>query len=200
MKERKQKSIKREGIEWFLCLMIAFVITVFINSEVFAITEVKGPSMENTLFDGEKLYIDKISYHFSEPKAGDIIVFLEGEINEGFIDKFVITLEDIKRKFERNPRRNRYIKRVIGVPGDKIDILDGKVYVNDKLLDEGYIKGNTIDDNIKYPVTVPEGKLFVMGDNRENSKDSRVFGFVDYRSVEGKALFRIWPFDKLGSL
>ena len=103
-------------------------------------------------------------------------------------------------KFSGKNRRNRFIKRIIGVPGDEIDIQDAKVYVNDILLDEVYIKGDTIQRIVEYPVIVPKGKLFVMGDNRENSNDSRSFGFVDYNSIEGKALVRFWPLDKLGNL
>ncbi|OZV10645.1 signal peptidase I [Tissierella sp. P1] len=200
MKKIKGNSIIQEGAEWILHLSIAFVIVLFLNSEVYALTEVKQWSMENTLFEGEKLYVDKVSYHFSEPKSGDIVVFLQGEINEGFNDRIINVLEDMKMKFNREPRRNRFIKRVIGVPGDKIDIQDEKVYVNDKLLEETYIKGNTIKRTIEYPIIVPEGKLFVMGDNRENSNDSRLFGLVDYKSIEGKAIFRLWPINRLGDI
>lgn len=200
MKKIKGNSIIQEGAEWILHLSIAFVIVLFLNSEVYALTEVKQWSMENALFEGEKLYVDKVSYHFSEPKSGDIVVFLQGEINEGFNDRIINVLEDMKMKFNREPRRNRFIKRVIGVPGDKIDIQDEKVYVNDKLLEETYIKGNTIKRTIEYPIIVPEGKLFVMGDNRENSNDSRLFGLVDYKSIEGKAIFRLWPINRLGDI
>lgn len=197
MKKRKEKNISKEIREWTLHLVIAFVIVLVLTSEVFALTEVRGSSMENTFIEGEKIYIDKISYNFSDPESGDTIVFLEGEINEGIKDRVLTVLEDVKMKFEGNPRRNRYIKRVIGIPGDKIEIKDGKVYVNDKLLEEPYIKGTTVKKTLEYPVTVPQGKLFVMGDNRENSNDSRSFGFVDYRSVEGKVTYKILAISKV---
>lgn len=200
MKKINGKTIIREVLEWSLYLTVSFVIVLLLNSEVYALTEVKQWSMENTLFEGERLYIDKISYHFSEPQLGDVVVFLQGEINEGFNDRIITALEDIKTKFQGEPRSNRFIKRVIGVPGDKIDIQDEKVYVNDKLLEETYVKGNTISSTIEYPVIVPEGQLFVMGDNRERSNDSRAFGFVDYKSIEGKAIFRLWPINKLGNI
>lgn len=177
-------------------LSIAFVIVLFLNSEIFAITQVSGSSMENTFKDGERLFLDKITYKFSSPEAGDNIVFLQGEIHKGIVDRLINVIKDIKMKFQGNPRRNRLIKRVIGVPGDEIEIKDGKVYVNNELLNENYIKGITSKKIMDYPIIVPEDQLFVMGDNRENSRDSRMFGFVDYRSVEGKIRYKIWPLGK----
>lgn len=191
--ENNKNNILREIKGWIVHLAMAFGIVLFLTSEVFALTGVKGSSMENTFVEGEKLFLNKLSYNFSSPERGDIIVFLQGEVNKGIGDRLMNVLEDIKMNFERNPRRNRYIKRVIGIPGDKIDMKDGKVYVNDKLLEEEYIKGITSKNALEYPVTVPKEKLFVMGDNREHSADSRIFGFVDYRSVEGKVSYKLWP-------
>lgn len=192
----KIKYILKEIGGWGLYIFVAFLIVIFINSEAFAITEVSGSSMENTFEDGEKLFLDKFSYNFSEPQAGDNIVFLQGETKEGILDRLFIVVEDIKMKFQKNYRSNRLVKRVIGTPGDEINIKEGKVYLNNELLNEEYIKGITIKSSIEYPIIVPEGQLFVMGDNRENSRDSRMFGLVDYRSVEGKVRYKIWPLGK----
>ena len=101
-------------------------------------------------------------------------------------------------KFQKRDRENRLIKRVIAVPGDKVDIDKGYLYINDSLVEEAYIKGMTFKDELSMPVTVPEGKVFVMGDNRESSVDSRRFGLVDYKSIEGKVVFRMWPLKKIG--
>jgi signal peptidase I len=93
-------------------------------------------------------------------------------------------------------RENRLIKRVIGVPGDILEIKNGEVFVNYLKINETYIKGITYPYRTEDKITIPEGKVFVMGDNRENSSDSRLFGFVDIESIEGKAAFRYWPFDR----
>lgn len=189
----KTKYILKEIGEWALYIIIAFVIVIFINSEAFAITEVSGSSMEDTFEDGEKIILDKLTYKFTEPKVGDNIVFLQGETKEGILDRLLTVAEDIRMKFQKNYRSNRLVKRVIATPGDEINIKEGKVYVNNELFNEEYIKGRTFESGIEYPIVVPEGQLFVMGDNRENSRDSRIFGLVDYKSVEGKVRYKIWP-------
>jgi signal peptidase I len=91
-----------------------------------------------------------------------------------------------------------YIKRVIGVPGDKIDIKDGHVYINGEKLDEKYAKGETHKQLLDFPKTVPPNTVFVLGDNRQNSRDSRIIGFIEYDRIKGKAVLRIWPFKDLG--
>jgi signal peptidase I len=93
-----------------------------------------------------------------------------------------------------------YIKRVIGLPGDEIDIINGSLYVNGIEQKETYVKGSTTKQNFDLPSNVPENKVFVMGDNRENSKDSREFGFVDVDKIKGKAVFRIRPLKEFGSI
>ena len=193
---KKSKTLLKEIREWIIYLFVAFLIVLFINSEIFAITQVSGSSMENTFKDGERLFLDKITYKFSSPERGDNIVFLEGEISKGIGRRLINVIIDMKAKFQGEPRSNRLVKRVIGIPGDKIDIKDGKVYINDELFTEDYIKGITLGKSLEYPIFVTKGQLFVMGDNRENSRDSRMFGFVDYRSVEGKIRYKIWPLGK----
>lgn len=146
-------------------IIAAIIIIFFAQSHL-----VKGISMENTLHDRERLMIDKISYRFTEPKRGEIIVF----------------------RFAGDPRE-RFIKRVIGVPGDTIEIRNRVVYVNDTALDEPYIKEPTYY-NVS-AIQVQPGHVFVMGDNRNHSLDSRAFevGQVPYRDIVGRAIFSYWP-------
>ena len=106
------------------------------------------------------------------------------------------------RESDKFPVEIDYIKRVIGIPGDEIDIRDGYVYVNGEKLEEPYVKGKTYKKNLEFPITVQKNHVFVLGDNRENSSDSRYqsLGCIDYSKIKGKATFRFWPLDKFGYL
>ena len=172
------QSVKNSIIEWVkvfgLAIVLAFVITLFIKP-----TLVSGDSMLPTLHENDYLIINKIGYKIGEPKNGDVIVFKSDlEKNDG-------TTKDL-------------VKRIIGVAGDKVVIKDGKVYLNDKLLDETYLSEG-MDTTGDVDIVVPEGKLFVLGDNGEVSLDSRYeqVGLVDVNDVEGKVLVRLYPFNDI---
>ena len=172
------QSVKNSIIEWVkvfgLAIVLAFVITLFIKP-----TLVSGDSMLPTLHENDYLIINKIGYKIGEPKNGDVIVFKSDlEKNDG-------TTKDL-------------VKRIIGVAGDKVVIKYGKVYLNDKLLDETYLSEG-MDTTGDVDIVVPEGKLFVLGDNREVSLDSRYeqVGLVDVNDVEGKVLVRLYPFNDI---
>ena len=172
------QSVKNSIIEWVkvfgLAIVLAFVITLFIKP-----TLVSGDSMLPTLHENDYLIINKIGYKIGEPKNGDVIVF--------------------KSDLEKNDGTTKYlVKRIIGVAGDKVVIKDGKVYLNDKLLDETYLSEG-MDTTGDVDIVVPEGKLFVLGDNREVSLDSRYeqVGLVDVNDVEGKVLVRLYPFNDI---
>lgn len=113
-------------------------------------------------------------------------------------------VDNIISKFNNNKtdieEDDRLIKRVIGVPGDEVDIKDGYLYLNGKKLEETYANGETISREFKLPIKIPENKLFILGDNRMVSKDSRMFGLVDYKQVEGKAIYRVYPFNHVGKV
>ncbi len=194
---KKKTSLGREIFEWFLVIVAALVISMVIKALVFSTYKVNMVSMENTLFEGHNVIVYKTGYFFSQPKHGQIIVFTheEGQF-KGLLKYLPIA----------NPGEVDYIKRVIGVPGDEIDIKDGYVWrksSGDKdfvKLDEPYAKGLTDSHGMQLPYKVPEDKLFVMGDNREQSLDSRQIGPVDIDSVIGHAVVRIWPLSKFGGL
>ena len=194
---KKKNSIGREVFEWFLVIVAALVISMVIKAFVFSTYKVNMVSMENTLFEGHNVIVYKTGYFFNKPKHGQIIVFTHEEGQFKGLLKYLPVA---------NPGEVDYIKRVIGVPGDEIDIRDGYVWrksSGDKdfvKLDEPYAKGLTDSHGMQLPYKVPEDKLFVMGDNREQSLDSRQIGPVDIDAVIGHAAVRIWPFSKFGGL
>lgn len=196
-KPKKKNSIGREIFEWSMVIVAALLISMVIKAFVFSTYKVNMVSMENTLFEGHNVIVYKTGYFFNQPKHGQIIVFT----HEAGQFKGVLKYLPVA-----NPGEVDYIKRVIGVPGDQIDIRDGYVYrksPGDKdfvKLDEPYVKGLTDSHGMELPFTVPKDKLFVMGDNREQSLDSRQIGPVDIDSVIGHAVMRIWPLSKLGEL
>jgi signal peptidase I len=157
-------------------VLIAVVSIVFIYQPV----KVEGTSMEPSLQNEERIFINKFTYKFGlgSIARGDTVVFLAPPPNT---DK-------------------SYIKRVIGLPGDRVRIDNGQVYVNDQALVENYIKDDYPDHFTMSEDTVPEGKYFVLGDHRTSSSDSRSWGYVPRENIYGKAVFVYWPLDKMGRL
>ena len=179
--EEKKTGIVREILGFLIYVAIVIGITFLIITFVGQRTYVSGSSMENTLSHGDNLIVDKITYRFSEPKRYDIIVF--------------------PFRYEENVY---YIKRIIGLPGETVYIDDdGNIYINDVLLEEPYGKDTITDPGRAYePITLGDDEYFVMGDNRNNSSDSRdpVVGNIHRDDLVGKAWMRIWPFDEIGMI
>jgi signal peptidase I len=191
------KKILKEVKDIVVFIVVVSICVIVIQSYVLASTKVQQHSMESTLIENDFLFTEKISYIFSQPKFGDIIVFLE-EKEQGFDGSPIgVCVKDTIGKFRKDEPRMRFVKRVIGLSGDTIDIKNGKVYVNGKELDEHYINGITDKRNLECPFVVPEGQLFVLGDNREYSLDSRNFGCIDKKNIEGKVVIRLWPLNKI---
>ncbi len=178
--EEKKPGILREILGFLIYVGIVVGITFFIITFVGQRTYVSGSSMENTLSHGDNLIVDKITYRFSDPKRYDIIVF----------------------PF-RHDENVYYIKRIIGLPGETIQIQDGSIYINGEILSESYgrevMKSAGLAED---PITLGEGEYFVLGDNRNDSMDSRDPGVstIHRDEIIGRAWVRIWPLDEIGVL
>lgn len=190
--EVEQKPVKgRELLEWLEVLCTAIIAVVIIFCFIFRIATIDGSSMANTLHHGDRVIISKFNY---EPKVGDIVVISRNIAN--LVEGQSAGTEPI-------------IKRVIAVGGQmvNIDFKDGgTVYVDGKALKEDYISSPTINNgDVKFPLYVPKGCVFVLGDNRSDSLDSRFSvigdnGIIDNRYILGKAIIRIFPLNKIGDL
>lgn len=178
--EEKEISWKREILSTVLYLLVVAALTFLFVHFVGQRTHVNGHSMNATLEHGDNLIVDKISYRFSDPERYDIIVFPY-----------------------RYQEKTYYIKRIIGMPGETVQITDGMVYIDGEVLDETYGK-----EVMQYagvasdPITLGEDEYFVLGDNRNNSSDSRdpSVGNIQRDQIIGKAFLRIWPLNKFGIL
>jgi signal peptidase I len=171
----ENKKEKNELVEWIKSIAIAILIAILIKTFVFNTTYVVGNSMYPTLHDSDRLIAFKLPLYFTDPKPGDIVI---------------LSAPDSENK--------DYIKRVIAVEGDIVQISDGKIYVNGVQIEENYLTGDEYTHiySENYWI-IPEGEVFVLGDNRAEgaSKDSRYFGTVKIEDIKGIAKFRYYPFD-----
>ena len=176
-KEGPKKDSMKETKEWIQAILTAVVLALLIRMFLFEIILVEGESMIPTLDNGDRVFVNKIGYIIGEPEHGDLVIFKTPEDN-----------------------RTNYVKRLIGLPGDRVKIEDNVVYVNGEDLTEPYILEPPRNDYAE--TVVPEGKFFALGDNRNGSKDSRDYhvGFIPLKNLMGKAMWRIWPFDNLSAL
>ena len=200
----KNKWVK-EILEWAICFVIAYAIYLVINYFIGTIAGIKQASMYPTAKEGDRVIISRRVLFNKSINRSDVVILeapLDVEINEN-----VFAIYEDKTGlgyFTYNVMglgKRSYIKRVIGLPGEHIYIAEtGEVYIDDKLLDEPYLveglKTPRMGDY--YDVEIPEGYVFVMGDNREGSKDSRELGLIPIEKVEGKVVIRIWPLNKIG--
>ena len=172
------KEIIKELAGWLLYIVLIIAFTWFVVTFVGQRTEVSGSSMETTLSDKDQLIVDKMTYRFRDPKRYDIVVF--------------------PYQYQDN---TYYIKRIIGLPGETVQILSGMVYIDGMRLDEHY--GNELMENpgiAEEPLTLGEDEYFVLGDNRNNSSDSRAsdVGLIHRKDLIGRAWIRVWPLSQIG--
>lgn len=178
--EREEQARVRSMVEWVAVIVGALIVALVIKTFLFQAFYIPSGSMLPTLETGDRVLVNKLSYDAHDVNRGDVVVF---ERPPGQPESEIKDL----------------IKRVIGLPGDVIEARDGVVYVNDRELDEPYLAEGTRTENLPRQ-TVPDNHVFVMGDNRMGSQDSRVFGAIEEDLIVGRAFVRIWPVTHLGGL
>jgi signal peptidase I len=178
--EPSQRALSAQAaISWFRDLALSVVIAIVVILFLYQPVKVEGTSMKPGLVDQERIFINKIEYRFglADISRGDTVVFL----------------------FPRDPTKS-YIKRVIGVPGDSVEVVSGTVLVNGKSIAEPYVPAEARDEVSMPRILVRANEYFVLGDNRRFSNDSRTWGMVPREDIYGKAVFGYWPLDRVGVL
>lgn len=180
-RERRSNDSKKGGggvLEFLIILVVSFVLVFgFVRPFVVEAFWIPSASMVPTLKYGDRVLVNKFIYRFTEPERGDVIVFKSVQGDD----------QDL-------------IKRVVGVPGDEITVRGGRLFVNGEPQREPYVNKKFPDRSFYAPTTVPKDHVFMMGDNRANSQDSRVFGPVPKENIEGEAFLRFWPPGRIGLL
>lgn len=173
----------RNTLEWLAVFIVAIVLAVLIKTFFVQAFRIPSGSMEPTLMIGDRVVVNKLSYRAHEVNRGDVVVF------------------------HRPPRAPsgpgepaQLIKRVIGLPGETLVARNGQIFIDDKRLVEPYLPEGTPTYDMDNPIKIPEGQIWVMGDNRTHSGDSRYFGPIDIDSIIGRAFLKIWPPGRFGTL
>ena len=212
----RMKKIFKEIGGWIICIVIAIILALLIKYFVLTPTVVKQESMFPTLEENQRLILNRLGRTFKQlPKRGDIITFeaptetYRTKENTD-ISNPVAIYEEKDRNLWENFRyhvleigKTSYIKRVIGLPGEHVQIKDGKVYINDKELEEDYLQPGIVTDDfggIFSDIIVPENTVFALGDNRNSSVDCRFFGCIPLDKIEGKVWVRFWPLNEFGKV
>ena len=212
MSEETKAKLK-DIIEWIYCIIIAVVLALLIRYYVGTPTIVKQSSMYPTFKQNDRLVLNRIYRTVkTTPSRGEIITFEAPTIHDStnkdnnstnYTAKYTTKNRSWFENFMYNVLeigKISYIKRVIALPGEHLEIKNGKVYINGNELKEEYLADTVKTESMDgafYDLVVPEGTVFVMGDNRSGSSDSRIFGCIPYEKIEGKVVFRFWPLNKM---
>lgn len=208
-------SQMKEIIEWAYCIVIAVVLAMLFRYFIGTPTIVKQVSMNPTLVENQRLWLDRWGRTMKKlPERGDIITF-EEPLKSGFLASEIDQTNPVAVYEEKTGwdwfthnfleiGKRSYIKRVIALPGEHVEIKDGSVFINGKKLDEPYLPEGRVTEIIGTTgfddFIVPENYIFAMGDNRNHSTDCRAFGCIPLEKIESKVAMRIWPFDKWGKV
>ena len=212
-------STLREIIEWLICIIIAVVLALLVRHYIGTPTIVQQTSMYPTLKENERLWLNRWGRTTKQmPERGAIITFeAPSSLRPNIIDKekpiaiYAYEPQSLLEKFAYyvlETGKKSYIKRVIGLPGEQVEIKDGKVFINGKILEEDYLQPGVVTDlvgvnekgSFATSFIVPENCVFAMGDNRPGSTDCRAFGCIPLEKIEGTVSFRFWPFSKVGGV
>lgn len=207
----------KDIIEWIICILIAFVLALLIRYYIGTPTIVKQSSMYPTLVENERLILNRWGRTTKQlPNRGDIITFEAPSTKHVFSDEY--DANNVVAKYDNEPTnwfdnfvyhvleigKESYIKRVIGLPGDHVQIKDGKVYLNGEEFNEPYLQEGVttemIYQGVYSDIVVPENCVFAMGDNRHHSTDCREFGCIPIEKIEGTVWIRFWPLNKFGEI
>ncbi len=207
-KPEEKRTVGQEILSWIEVIVVAVVLALFIDNVIIINATIPSGSMEKTILTGSRVLGTRFSYWFSEPQRGDIVVFwypidAAKDESESFFSK----------------KRTKYIKRIIGLPGETVAIQNGVVSIDGEVLEEDYINGAWTNANGPFLFEIPEGCYLMLGDNRNNSSDARywptiayseglastteeamTFAYVPKEKILGKAYFCYWPFSQIGSL
>lgn len=211
--ELESKEVIKEIFEWIYCIVIAVVLALLVRYYVGTPTVVQMESMNPTFKPGDRLILNRLAITFKEElQRGEVITFeapssdyeSAAEANQNNpIAKYETQPQTLWGKFTYyvlDAGKKSYIKRIIGLPGEHVQIENGNVYIDGQILNETYIASDVkTESKIFKDFTVPEGYVFVMGDNRTGSMDSRVLGCIPISKVESKVALRFWPFSKFGT-
>ena len=215
------KSTLREIIEWLVCIIVAVVLALVVRYYIGTPTIVQQRSMFPTLKENERLWLNRWGRTTKKlPEKGDIITFEAPSVTK--VTKEDIDLNNPVAIYKNEPQtllgkfsyyvlesgKKSYIKRVIAVPGDYVEIKNGGVYIDGEKIQEDYLQPGVVTDMVQENsdesyfnnFTVPDNCVFAMGDNRPGSTDCRSFGCIPLEKIEGKVLFRFWPFSKFGGV